>query len=165
MVKLKLGPVADDKPMKLAIELPAAPFLDLVAYGQILGRESGRTPVVAPMPERLVITDRGYAKARRDRRTGSSQGYQAIFWSAISGLPACHFKEPPCDRVRVGLRAYRAEPDRLLEFRQGDGPDALASLLGRRRQQQCHAEAVGHHVEKAFPADGLYPHATITPSA
>lgn len=102
MVKLKLGPVADDKPMKLAIELPAAPFRDLVAYGQILGRESGRTPVVAPMPERLVITDRGYAKARRDRRTGSSQGYQALFWSAISGLPACHFKEPPCDRVRVG---------------------------------------------------------------
>lgn len=75
MVKLKLGPIADDKPVKLAVELPAALFRALVAYGQILGRESGGRPVepqklVVPMLERFLASDRGFAKARRARRAG-----------------------------------------------------------------------------------------------
>ena len=41
MTKLKLGPLADDKPVKLALELPAALHRDLVAYGEILGRANG----------------------------------------------------------------------------------------------------------------------------
>ncbi|QLH13046.1 DUF2274 domain-containing protein [Paracoccus pantotrophus] len=70
MTKLKLGPIRDDKPVKLAIELPAALLRDLVAYGQILGRETGGPPVepaklVVPMLERFVSTDRGFAKAKR----------------------------------------------------------------------------------------------------
>ncbi|WP_323717663.1 DUF2274 domain-containing protein [Paracoccus aminovorans] len=70
MAKLKLGPIADDKPVKLAVELPAALFRDLVVYGDILGRESGGPPVepaklIVPMLERFVATDRGFAKARR----------------------------------------------------------------------------------------------------
>lgn len=77
MVKLKLGPVADDKPVKLTVELPAALFRDLVAYGQILGRESGGSPVepaklVVPMLEHFVATDRGFAKARRARPAKSA---------------------------------------------------------------------------------------------
>lgn len=90
MVKLKLGPVADDKPMKLAIELPAAPFRDLVAYGQILGRESGRTPVVAPMPERLVITDRGVCKGearQADRLIARLSGHFLVRDFRPSGVP------------------------------------------------------------------------------
>lgn len=72
MTKVKLGPIADDKPVKLAVELPAALFRDLVSYGQILGRETGGPPVepaklVVPMLERFVGTDRGFAKARRAR--------------------------------------------------------------------------------------------------
>lgn len=75
MAKLKLGPIADDKPVKLAVELPAALFRDLVAYGQILGREAGEQPVeparlVVPMLERFVATDQGFAKARRGKLTG-----------------------------------------------------------------------------------------------
>ncbi|MFN8683406.1 DUF2274 domain-containing protein [Paracoccus sp. P2] len=77
MVKLKLGPIADDKPVKLTVELPAALFRDLVAYGQILGRETGGPPVeparlVVPMLERFVATDRGFAKARRARPAKSA---------------------------------------------------------------------------------------------
>lgn len=34
MTKLKLGPLVDDKPVKLSIELPASVHLDLVAYGE-----------------------------------------------------------------------------------------------------------------------------------
>ena len=41
MAKLKLGAIADDKPVKLTIELPAALHRDLVAYAEALGRETG----------------------------------------------------------------------------------------------------------------------------
>lgn len=74
MMKLKLGPIADDKPVKIAVELPATLFRDLVAYGQILGREAGGPPVepaklIVPMLVRFVASDRGFAKARRGRPT------------------------------------------------------------------------------------------------
>lgn len=77
MTKLKLGPLADDKPVKLTVDLPAALHRDLVAYGEILGREAGHGPIepvklVVPMLERFIATDRGFAKARRSRLTPES---------------------------------------------------------------------------------------------
>lgn len=69
MSKLKLGPLTDDKPVRLTVELPAATHRGLVAYAEVLGRENGQTvePVklIAPMLERFMATDRGFAKARR----------------------------------------------------------------------------------------------------
>lgn len=70
MGKLKLGPIADDKPVKLSVELPAALHRDLVAYGEALGLESRQAPVdpvrlIVPMLERFIATDRGFAKVRR----------------------------------------------------------------------------------------------------
>mgnify|MGYP005851998353 CR=1 FL=1 len=70
MAKLKLGPLADDKPVKLTVDLPAALHRDLIAYGEILGREAGQDPIpparlIVPMLERFIATDRGFAKARR----------------------------------------------------------------------------------------------------
>lgn len=70
MAKLKLGAIEDDKPVRLTIELPAAIHRDLVAYGQILARETGQdalepAKLVAPMLERFMATDRGFAKLRR----------------------------------------------------------------------------------------------------
>ena len=64
----------DDKPVKLTIELPAGLHRDLVAYGEILGRESGQGAVpparlIVPMLERFIATDRGFAKARKGVRT------------------------------------------------------------------------------------------------
>jgi hypothetical protein len=69
MAKLKLGAIKDDKPVRLTIELPAAIHRDLVAYGQILARETGQNALepaklVAPMLERFMATDRGFAKLR-----------------------------------------------------------------------------------------------------
>jgi len=71
MAKLKLGPIAEDKPVKVTLELPASLHRDLVAYAAILGREAehGATdPVrlIVPMLERFVASDRGFVKARRD---------------------------------------------------------------------------------------------------
>lgn len=70
MAKLKLGPLADEKPVKLTIELPANVHRDLVAYAEILGRDGGHqisepTRLIAPMLERFMATDRAFTKARR----------------------------------------------------------------------------------------------------
>ncbi len=70
MTKLKLGPVADDKPVKVTLELPAGLHRDLTAYADVLARESGQpaadpTRLIAPMLERFMATDRAFAKARR----------------------------------------------------------------------------------------------------
>ena len=72
MTKLKLGPIPDDKPIKLTVELPAHLHRDLIAYGEILGREAGQGPIepkklVVPMLERFIATDRGFSKARQER--------------------------------------------------------------------------------------------------
>ena len=70
MSKLKLGPLPEDKPVKVTVELPASVHRDLVAYAEILARDSGQAaadPVrlIVPMLERFMATDRGFAKARR----------------------------------------------------------------------------------------------------
>lgn len=73
MAKLKLGPLVDDKPVKLTIEFPAAVYRDLTDYAEVLGRETGQpvedpAKMIAPMVERFMATDRGFAKARRALR-------------------------------------------------------------------------------------------------
>lgn len=70
MSRLKLGPLQDEKPVKLTIELPASVHRDLLAYAAILARDTGQQPVapgrlVAPMLARFMTTDRAFAKARR----------------------------------------------------------------------------------------------------
>lgn len=69
MTKLKLGPLADDKPVRLTVELPAVVHRDLVAYAEALGRETGQAveplKLIAPMLSRFMATDRGFARARR----------------------------------------------------------------------------------------------------
>jgi hypothetical protein len=70
MTKLKLGPLVDDKPVKITLELPADVHRDLVAYAEVLGRVSGQKstdPVrlVVPMLQRFMATDRAFAKAKR----------------------------------------------------------------------------------------------------
>ncbi|AEH87306.1 MULTISPECIES: DUF2274 domain-containing protein [Mesorhizobium] len=71
MAKLKLGPIADDKPVKLTVELPAPLHRDLVKYAEVLGRETGQpnaspSRLIAPMLERFIATDRGFAKAKKE---------------------------------------------------------------------------------------------------
>ncbi|MFG1379513.1 DUF2274 domain-containing protein [Xanthobacter autotrophicus] len=76
MTKLKLGPLADDKPVKVALELPAALHRDLTAYAEVLARETGQpvgdpARLIVPMLERFIATDRGFAKARRTSTSAS----------------------------------------------------------------------------------------------
>lgn len=69
MSKLKLGPLADDRPIKLTVELPAAVHRDLQAYAAVLAAETGGSPVppdklVAPMLARFMATDRAFRRHR-----------------------------------------------------------------------------------------------------
>jgi len=69
--KLKLSQIPDDKPVKLTIELPAAVHRDLVAYSEVLGRETGKSvevvKLIPAMLARFMSTDRAFSKARREK--------------------------------------------------------------------------------------------------
>ena len=70
MAKLKLGAITDDKPVKLTVELPANLHRDLLAYAEVLARETGQsvtepTKLIAPMLARFMATDRAFATTRR----------------------------------------------------------------------------------------------------
>ncbi|MBY5841278.1 DUF2274 domain-containing protein [Rhizobium leguminosarum] len=72
MMKLRLSAIPDDRPVKITVELPAAVFRDLQAYAVILARTAGEdvkpdpAKLVAPMLQRFMATDKGFAKAKRD---------------------------------------------------------------------------------------------------
>lgn len=70
MTKLKLGPLADDRSVKLTVELPAVVHRDLTAYAAALAAETGGEAVtpeklVAPMLRRFMASDRGFVRGRR----------------------------------------------------------------------------------------------------
>jgi hypothetical protein len=79
MTKLKLGAIVDDKPVKLTLDLPPHVHRDLVAYAEILARESGHpvgdpAKLIAPMLARFMATDRGFSKARRSLHKPERRG-------------------------------------------------------------------------------------------
>jgi hypothetical protein len=72
MQKLKLGVLEDERPVKVTVELPAAVHRNLVAYADVLARETGQpavepTKLIGPMLTRFMATDRVFAKQRRAR--------------------------------------------------------------------------------------------------
>lgn len=70
MTRLKLSDLADEKPVRLTIEVSARLHKELVAYATALngGDAKGAPPperLIPPMIERFIATDRSYAKGRR----------------------------------------------------------------------------------------------------
>jgi hypothetical protein len=77
MAKLKLGAIPDDKPVKLTVELSVGVHRDLLAYAEVLARETGQTAIeptklIAPMLARFMATDRVFAKIRRATQARST---------------------------------------------------------------------------------------------
>jgi hypothetical protein len=75
MTKLKLSAIPDDRAVKITVELPAAVHRDLVAYADVLGRESGQTiadpaKLIAPMLARFMATDRAFGRMRSGTKSG-----------------------------------------------------------------------------------------------
>jgi hypothetical protein len=75
MAKLKLGAIADDKPVKLTLEFPVPVHRELLAYAEVLARETGQPipdplKLIAPMLARFMATDRAFKTARKQRHEG-----------------------------------------------------------------------------------------------
>jgi len=67
---LKLGPIADDKPVKLSIEVPADIYRDLTAYADAHAAATGQASqgpakLIVPMLAHFMSTDRGFVKVKR----------------------------------------------------------------------------------------------------
>ena len=80
MTKLKLSAVADQKPVRVNVDLPADVYRDLTSYAELLTREElGFRPVepaklIAPMLQRFMQADREFGRRRRALRSGQTSG-------------------------------------------------------------------------------------------
>jgi hypothetical protein len=75
MTRLKLADLADEKPVRLTIELSARLHRDLAAYAlAVNGGDAKGAPtierLVPPMLDRFIATDRGFAKLRKSPQAG-----------------------------------------------------------------------------------------------
>jgi hypothetical protein len=73
VTKLRLGSFVDDKLIKLTVEIPAQTHRDLMASAEVQASESGQAVNAAkltpPMLARFMATDRGFLRARKERRS------------------------------------------------------------------------------------------------
>lgn len=73
MTKLRLGPIAEEKPVKLTVEISGALMRELSDYGDVHAKVTGLaaplTPekLIPPMIERFIASDREFSKQRRTR--------------------------------------------------------------------------------------------------
>jgi hypothetical protein len=72
MSKLRLGPILDEKPIKLSIEIPAALHRSLKLYAAAIAKESGGTAMepsklVAPMLDRFIQGDKAFRRMQNPR--------------------------------------------------------------------------------------------------
>lgn len=75
MTRLKLADLADEKPVRVTVELTARLHRNLLAYATALnGGEAKGAPtperLIPPMIERFIATDRSFAKLRRSSQAG-----------------------------------------------------------------------------------------------
>lgn len=75
MTRLKLTDLADEKPVRLTVEVSARLHRELLTYATVINggeAKSAPTPerLIPPMIERFIATDRSYAKSRRSAQPG-----------------------------------------------------------------------------------------------
>lgn len=75
MTRLKLEDLADEKPVRLTVEVSARLHRELLANAAVLNGGDAKgapTPerLIPPMIERFIATDRSYAKSRRAAQPG-----------------------------------------------------------------------------------------------
>lgn len=69
MTRISLADIADEKPVKLTVEIPSKLHRDLQAYCVALSQGAAAVPsperVIPAMIERFIASDRSYARQRR----------------------------------------------------------------------------------------------------
>jgi hypothetical protein len=75
VTRLKLEDLADEKPVRMTVELSARLHRELLAYATALNGGDAKgapTPerLIPPMIERFIATDRSYGKTRRSTQPG-----------------------------------------------------------------------------------------------
>lgn len=71
MTKLRLGPIVEEKPVKLSVELPGGLMRDLTDYARVHAAANGLAEplaperLIVPMVERFMAGDREFSKQRR----------------------------------------------------------------------------------------------------
>lgn len=80
--RLKLGPILDDRPVRLTVEITAETHRALLAYAEAMKGETGQeveaARLVGPMLARFMASDRGFVRGRgRGSATGGSRGRPA----------------------------------------------------------------------------------------
>ena len=75
MTRLTLADLANEKPVRLTVEVSARLHRELLAYAAVLNGGDAKgapTPerLIPPMIERFIATDRSYAKSRRTAQPG-----------------------------------------------------------------------------------------------
>jgi hypothetical protein len=72
MSKLRLGPILDEKPIKLSIEIPAALHRSLKLYAAAIAKENGGSimepaKLVAPMLDRFMQGDKAFRRIQNPK--------------------------------------------------------------------------------------------------
>lgn len=71
MTKLRLGPIAGDKPTKITLEIPGTLMREIGDYAAVHARLTGLASplspekLIPPMIERFIASDREFSKQRR----------------------------------------------------------------------------------------------------
>lgn len=71
MTELKIRELPDEKPVKMTVVLPPDVYRDLLAYAALLSGSDGATDparLVAPMLRQFMMSDKGFARARRKEK-------------------------------------------------------------------------------------------------
>ncbi|WP_029606274.1 DUF2274 domain-containing protein [Kozakia baliensis] len=76
MTELKIREIPDEKPVRMTVALPPDIHRDLLAYAALLsGNDGAMDParLVAPMLRQFMMSDKGFARARRKEKGASSE--------------------------------------------------------------------------------------------
>ncbi|MEI4507311.1 DUF2274 domain-containing protein [Sphingopyxis sp. CCNWLW253] len=74
MSRLRLGAIADNKPVKMTIEMSGSLVRDLADYADVHARLTGMASPISPeklipaMIERFIASDREFSRQRRNGR-------------------------------------------------------------------------------------------------
>jgi hypothetical protein len=70
MTRLRLAPLLNGKSVRVTLELPAELYRDLIAYGDLLAKQSDEDPgkpesLIPPMLKQFIKSDRVFTKLKK----------------------------------------------------------------------------------------------------